>query len=78
MSLFSPTAGAETTVSPSAVWSYAQATEALGHVDPVASDVASPILASASGIHQQSDVSSDSPLEEQLDDPLNEAGGSAR
>lgn len=78
MSLFSPTAGAETAVSPSAVWSYAQAAEALGQVDPVASDVTSPDSALASGIHQQSDVSSHSPLEEQLDDPLNESGGSAR
>ena len=78
MSLFSPTAAAETTESPSAVLSYAQATEALGHVDLVASDAASPVMASASGIRQQIDVSSDLPLEEQLDDPLNESGGSAR
>ncbi len=77
MNLFSPTAGHETVVSPSAASSYAEAAEALGQGSTADSDTPSPVIPSATADSVASDVHSAEPEEQQLDDAPVESGGSA-
>ena len=78
MSLFSPSADATLIESPSAASSYAQAAEALGHDNSVASILASPVapLACGGGVHQGGGHAERQ--EQQHDNMLRESDGSAR
>ena len=78
MNLFSPSTGAEAVVSPSAVSSYAEATEALDHGVSLASGVAATAAAAATGDGLQHDVHPHEPQGQHSDDPLDAAGGSER